>query len=106
MNSRYPLGPATVPASGSVSLSAKPGPRKRWIVTQIAVQCSGSALLSTAIVTVNGAFVCGTNSGNQDAAAGSPPTLVTDAETIAVTWAGASPGAIASATLFYDEVLS
>lgn len=92
----------TAPASGIATVSKQPPSGYKWNIRHIGISCNGS-LLSTCSVFQNGAFVCGSQSGNNDSADGAS-ILLQDGDTLTLTWSGASPASVCTAVLLVDEL--
>lgn len=89
--------------SGIAVVNFTPPSSYKWGVTQIGVMVVGSVQQSTAQVYVDNNFYCGSNSGNQDAADGTP-LIVFDGSVLSVQWANVSHNAECYATLIVQEV--
>jgi hypothetical protein len=86
---------------GIATVTLSPPNTYRWTIYQITVMCNGSSL-SSASVSVDGIFYCGSNSGNEDAADGNP-LVVNAGSNLTVTWTNASPGSTCTANLLVTE---
>ena len=75
-----------------------------WIVSQVSVSLSTAAPGATAQITFNGQLVTATSNGSLDSADGYPYVRLTPDDKFAVSWTGATPGTVAYAAIYYDEV--
>jgi hypothetical protein len=91
-----------IPTGGIGSITFTPPSTYEWEVNQIAVSSTGTAV-STASVSIDGQFICGSNNGDQDSADGSP-LLVNNGSTMTITWVGATVGSTCTATIQTTEV--
>lgn len=96
-------------SSGTASVSFTPaiysgsgvGTSIAWTVVAISLETT-STKQTIAKATVSGWLVAGSNTGNLDTADGTPVTIA-PTETLKVTWTGGTPGASATATVWYES---
>jgi hypothetical protein len=94
-----PPGTAIAALDGTASVSFTVPVGLQWILTRIAVS-STSIYPTDAVVTVNEVFQLGTGAGNGDSATGNPMPIQ-QGSVITITWNGAYPGSLCTATLTY-----
>lgn len=96
-------GQAVANAAGVAEIDLVPPAAYQWLVYQIGLS-AGSSTSSTASVYLNQRFMCGSNTGNADAADGSPIPVRTG-DTLRIVWNNCSQGAICSAQILVEEYL-
>lgn len=94
-----PVGGSARAPTSEVNLTPPTG--YRWTVQQISVT-SSSTTVTSARVYINGRFVCGTSSGNEDSADGNPLPITTGS-VLSVRWDGGSVDAVYGVTMFVTE---
>lgn len=92
-------GVASVAFTPSTYSGAGVGTSIGWAVLAVSVETTSTSQ-TIAKVTVSGWLVAGSHTGNLDTADGSP-IMVAPSETLTVTWTGGTPGASATATVWY-----
>jgi hypothetical protein len=103
----YKLGSRIVPlqaianAAGVATVNKQCPNGYIWTLRHIGISGSG-ALSPTCSIYQNNNFICGSQTGNNDAADGSP-MVVYDTDTVTITWNGCTVGAVLQATLLVDE---
>lgn len=96
-------GQAIANAAGVAEIDLIPPAAYQWLVYQIGLSTS-SVFSTTAQVFLNQRFMCGSNTGNADAADGSPIPVRTG-DTLRIVWRGATPGAICNVQVLVEEYL-
>jgi hypothetical protein len=92
-----------VPASGNLTIEFGPDSRLRtWNVQQISLQIPNAPLGCTAKVTKNNLFISAAVPAG-DVVGGNPPVLLRDSDRMQVSFAGATPGTVASVYVIYDD---
>ena len=86
---------------GVSTLTLTPPTGYTWLIQQIAVS-STSAIATVCKILIDGIFVCGSASGNQDSADGNPLPVVT-ASVVTAQWSNGSAGAVYTLTMFVEE---
>jgi hypothetical protein len=94
---------ATLNAEGAATVSFVCKPAERWLLKQVVVSTTSTVNSSKAFVFSNNQELCGSNSGNSDAADGDIQLPV--GVTVQVGWTGGDAGAQATATIYYSLFL-
>lgn len=93
---------AIVTASGTALITIAPRNQLvTWRVTQVSAQQATAPIGAVCTLAHNGGFVSYLVATG-DVADGNPPLDVIPGDTLTVTWTGCTPGAVASATAFYE----
>lgn len=94
---------ATVPASGNIDLSIRPGStRYSWTVRQVATDAPGIGSGARCQL-VKGANIITPLVPSGTAAGGDPPVTLRPGQSLTVRWTGATPGVPVKATFMYDD---
>ena len=96
-------GQAVASALGVAEVDLVSPPQYQWLVYQMGISTSSSKGSSCSVF-LNQRFMCGSNTGNADAADGSP-IPVRAGDTLRVQWNGCSPGAICNVQILVEEYL-
>ena len=86
---------------GSSVVTLSPPTGYTWLIQQIAITSTSSAATICKIL-IDGNFVCGSASGNQDSADGNPLPVAT-ASVVQAQWSGGSAGATYTLTMYVEE---
>lgn len=74
----------------------------RWTVTQVSTEMGSAPIGSTCELRKNGSMVT-PMIATGDVAGGDPPVVLNAADALTVSWAGCTPGDVASAFVIYDD---
>ena len=104
MAAQFPSS-AVVDATGAASITFGPTVTSvAWIISQVSVQLASATPNAIAEIILNGQIVTATNNGSLDSADGYPYVRLTPDDRFSVQWTGATPGTVAYASIYYDEV--
>lgn len=91
-----------VDGAGNAVITISPEGLQQWRVTQVSVELDDDQV-STCVLRKNGRPVAPAVP-QLDAVGGEPSVMLRPGDRLTVEWAGATPGLVAAANVFYDEV--
>ena len=92
-----------VTAAGTLAVTFGPGARTRhWTVSQVSVEMPTAPLGCACDLRKSGRLVTPLVATG-DVAGGDPPVVLQGADTLTVTWTGATPGDIGHVFVIYDD---
>jgi hypothetical protein len=93
---------AVVAANGTATITIRTRSVRIWVISQITVELPLAPSGATCAIRKNGYLVTPVIATG-DTAAGDPPVILRQEDTLTIEWAGCTPASVGKALLFYEE---